>query len=458
MLLARPGSLLEQVEVLVDQDRIQPYLQDASGAELQVTVQQVYRPKNTDELAAIVSQCGIQEKKFVIQGGLTGLAGGAIPRSGEVVINLSRMNQVLDFDPIGGTVRVQAGMVLQQLCEFVEAHGWYFPMDMGSRGSCQVGGNVATNAGGNRVLRYGTIRELTLGLEVVLPDGTIMPMLNYGLKNNTGIDLKHLFIGSEGVLGVISQVILRLFPLPERRYSALVALGHFDQVLELLRRARRQLPQLSSFELMWQDYLKAAARQLKTQAPFDSIHPVYVLLEIECDQESDGQKVFSDFLEKCLEDELIVDVILPQSQEQASQLWRLRDAIGEILVTMKPYLAFDVGIPLSHVQGFVQKMQQDLSQRYPKSHQLFFGHLGDGNLHLSTGPHPIDELDQVEELVYQAVHAVGGSISAEHGIGSIKKPFLHYSRNTQEREVMKSLRHLFDEKKLLNFGRVIDTN
>lgn len=277
-----------------------------------------------------------------------------MPSVDEVVINLSRMNQVIDFDTVGGTIRVQPGMVLQQLCEYVEQQGWYFPMDMGARGSCHIGGNVATNAGGNRVLRYGTMRELVLGLEVVLADGTIMPMLNYGLKNNTGVDLKHLFIGSEGTLGIISQVVLRLFPLPERRYSALVALTGFEQVVELLRRARGQLAELSSFELMWKSYLQAAANQLKTQAPFNAEYPVYVLLEMEGKDDPETEALLTQFLEQSLEDELAVDVILPHSQDQAKQLWDLRDAIGEILPTMKPYLAFDVGIPIAQANDFVK--------------------------------------------------------------------------------------------------------
>lgn len=449
---------LKQVEVLVDADLIQPYLQDASGQSAQTVVSQVFRPKNTQELAAVVKSCHEQGKKICVQGGLTGLAGGAVPSADEVVINLSRMNQVIDFDTVGGMIRVQPGMVLQQLCEYVEQQGWYFPMDMGARGSCHIGGNVATNAGGNRVLRYGTMRELVLGLEVVLADGTIMPMLNYGLKNNTGVDLKHLFIGSEGTLGIISQVVLRLFPLPERRYSALVALTGFEQVVELLRRARGQLAELSSFELMWKSYLQAAADQLKTQAPFNAEYPVYVLLEMEGKDDPETEALLTQFLEQSLEDELAVDVILPHSQDQARQLWDLRDAIGEILPTMKPYLAFDVGIPIAQANDFVKKMEQSLSQRYPGSKQLFFGHLGDGNLHLSTGPHEASTLEEVEHVVYQAVAELGGSISAEHGIGRIKKPFLHYSRNEIERKQMQALRQLFDPNDLLNSGRVIDNN
>lgn len=347
-------------------------------------------------------------------------------------------------------------MVLQALCEYVQARGWYFPMDLGARGSCQIGGNVATNAGGNRVLRYGTMRELVLGLEVVLADGTIVPMLNRGLKNNTGLDLKHLFIGTEGTLGIITQVVLRLFPLPQRRFSALLALDNFPNVVSVLHRARSALPELSSFEVMWQDYMLAAAKQVDCRAPFDAAYPVYVLLEMEGQDCAESEVLLEQFLAACLDDGVVVDVILPHSHEQSAQLWRLRDAIGEILPGMKPCVAFDIGIPLAHTERFVHDIRQELSNAYPQAYHLFFGHLGDSNLHLSTGPYAPEALWEVEERVYQAVQAVGGSISAEHGIGRIKKPFLHYSRNAVELECMRAIMQVLDPQQILNPGRIID--
>ncbi|HCT9233325.1 TPA: FAD-binding oxidoreductase [Escherichia coli] len=449
-------SLDDSLEILRDADRMAPYMQDASGEAADQPPAQVARPRNTEEVAAFLRHCHEQGRPVCIQGGLTGLAGGAVPGRNEAVLTLERMNQVLDFDPVGGTVRVQAGMVLQALCDYVQERGWYFPMDLGARGSCQIGGNVATNAGGNRVLRYGTMRELVLGLEAVLADGTVLSMLNRGLKNNTGLDLKHLFIGTEGTLGVITQVVLRLFPLPQRRYSALLALEDFPSVVALLHRARGALAELSSFEVMWQDYLQAAAQRLDCRAPFDAAHPVYVLLEMEGRDRPESEALLEQFLGECLEAGVAVDAILPQSQEQAAQLWRLRDAIGEILSGMKPYVAFDVGIPLEHTDAFVRDIRQALSEAYPQARHLFFGHLGDGNLHLSTGPHAPDDLLAVEEKVYQAVQAVGGSISAEHGIGRIKKPFLHYSRNAVERDRMRAILQLLDPQQILNPGRVLD--
>jgi FAD/FMN-containing dehydrogenase len=228
------NSLSTTVSCLLPQDGLQAYLQDASGLCSPADPSMVFRPTTTEQVADIVRACHAEGRALTIQGGLTGLAGGAVPDPDDVVVSLAQMNQLEAFDMVGGTVTVQAGMVLETLCALVEEQGWYFPLDCGARGSCQIGGNVATNAGGNRVLRYGTMRELVLGLEVVRPDGTVLAMMNQGLKNNTGIDLKHLFIGSEGTLGVITRVVLRLFPKPERRYSALLALDTFEQLTQIL--------------------------------------------------------------------------------------------------------------------------------------------------------------------------------------------------------------------------------
>ncbi|MCQ9617740.1 FAD-binding oxidoreductase [Paenalcaligenes niemegkensis] len=414
----------------------------------------MFRPRTTQEVADIVRACAVEQRRITIQGGLTGLAGGASPDADDVVVSLERLNQIVEFDEIGGTLTVQAGMVLQSVCEHVENAGWYFPLDFGSRGSCQIGGNVSTNAGGNRVLRYGTARELVLGLEVVLPDGQIVSMLNKGLKNNTGIDLKHLFIGSEGSLGLITKVVLRLFPKPEARYSALVGLESFEQVAALLKSARANLPGLSSFEVMWQDYMVAACGAISREVPFNGEHPLYVLLETEGKLSARNENDLQEWLETQIEAEVVADVILPQSGEQAAQLWHIRDAIGELLAGMAPYVAFDVGVPLSKTPDFIHTVRTKLKQSYPQAQSLYFGHLGDGNLHIVTGPYDESVLIDVEALVYDEISAVGGSISAEHGIGRIKKPFLFHSRNAEELGLMRSLKQLIDPDRRFNAGRI----
>lgn len=450
-------SLSTTVSCLLPQDGLQAYLGDASGLCSSADPSMVFRPATTEQVADIVRACTAEGRALTIQGGLTGLAGGAVPAPGDVVISLAQMNRLEDFDTVGGTATVQAGMVLETLCALVEEQGWYFPLDCGARGSCQIGGNVATNAGGNRVLRYGTMRELVLGLEVVRADGTVLTMLNQGLKNNTGIDLKHLFIGSEGTLGVITRVVLRLFPKPERRYSALLALDTFEQLTKILKRARGSLPELSSFEVMWKDYLQAAAAALDKTPPFNASFPLYILLETEGRNSPEEAAKIQDFLGELLEAELVQDIIVPQNEEQAAQLWKFRDAIGEILRDMQPYVAFDVGISLPALPAFIDSVTAELSQTWPEARSLLFGHLGDGNLHLSTGPHAPENIVAVEELVYRAVQKVQGSISAEHGIGRVKKAFLKYSRSESELALMRELKQVLDPTGCLNAQRVIDT-
>ncbi|HUG59110.1 MAG TPA: FAD-binding oxidoreductase [Candidimonas sp.] len=450
------SDLAGQISCLSHGDDLQRYRQDASGLQEAGEPAMVFRPSTPAQVVDIVRACHNEGRKLTIQGGRSGLAGGAVPDANDVVVSLEQLTEVEEFDTVGGTITVQAGMVLENLCGLVEEQGWYFPMDLGARGSCQIGGNVATNAGGNRVLRYGTMRELVLGLEVVLADGTVLSMMNKGLKNNTGLDLKHLFIGTEGTLGVITRVVLRLFPKPERRYSALLALETFEQMTTILKKARGCLPTLSSFEVMWQNYLQAAGKTLSKTPPFNAQYPIYILLETEGQDTPDNAQALEDFLGDMLEKGLAADVIIPQTHEQSAQLWKFRDAIGEILREMQPYVAFDVGIPLKILPGFIQTVCDRLSATWPQAQNLLFGHLGDGNLHLSTGPHAEDDLMAVEALVYGEVERVGGSISAEHGIGRIKKPFLKHSRSPGELALMRQLKLLLDADNHLNAQRILD--
>ena len=236
-------------------------------------------PRTPEDVARALRVLGEHRQAVVVQGGLTGLAGGATPQAGEVALSLARVNAIESFDRIGGTLTVQAGVPLEQLQTFVEAEGWFFPLDLGARGTCQIGGNAATNAGGNRVIRFGTMRDLILGLEVALPDGTMLSMLNRVTKNTTGIDLKQLFIGSEGTLGVITRIVLKLEPKPSAANTALCAVASFDDATRLLKYLRARLANLSSFELMWQDFMCAAMDIAHLKAPFSDAYPVYVLIE-----------------------------------------------------------------------------------------------------------------------------------------------------------------------------------
>ncbi|MDE1179053.1 FAD-binding oxidoreductase [Paraburkholderia sp.] len=416
----------------------------------------VVMPRTPADVARALGILASFGQSVVVQGGLTGLAGGATPQPGEVALSLSRLTAIEAFDRLGGTISVQAGLALEQLQNAVEAEGWFFPLDLGARGTCQIGGNAATNAGGNRVVRFGTMRELILGMEVALPDGTVLSMMNKVTKNTTGIDLKQMFIGSEGVLGVITRLVLKLEPKPAAANTALCALGSFDDATHLLKALRVQLPGLSSFELMWDGFMRAAMDIAALKAPFGDAYPVYVLVETLGDSAEDDRLALERALERALDAGLVQDVIVAQSIDHSRQLWAYRETVGELLSKLKPHAAFDVGVPMDAMDALVNRVHDTLGARFPAQTHLFFGHLGDGNLHLLSGPYAdADALLHVEEVVYQAVSEAGGCISAEHGIGVIKQSFLPLSRSDAELTLMKQLKSLLDPQGILNANRVL---
>jgi len=393
----------------------------------------------------------------VIQGGLTGLAGGATPQQGEVAMSLSRLNRIEAFDALGGTVTVQAGVTLEQVQEHVEGQGWIFPLDLGARGSCQLGGNAATNAGGNRVLRYGTMRERVLGLEVVLPDGTLLPMLGSVRKDTTGIDLKHLFIGAEGTIGVITRLVLALAPKPKATQTALCACSSFEASARLLVLLKRALPGLSAFELMWEGFVAAAVEMLGMPWPFATRSSVYVLIEVHGQDDVTDRTILETSLAEALEADLVDDVIVAQSIADASRLWTYREAVGELLGRLKPFAAFDLGVPLPQMESLVATLRETLGRTYPGMRHLFFGHLGDGNLHVLSGPCASDEQRQrIERTVYEATAKADGRISAEHGIGVLKLDSLSLSRSAPELELMRRIKNVVDPHAILNRGRVLE--
>ena len=445
----------KHLDILTDEATLQRYGTDASGLRAGVPML-VARPSTVEQVSELVALCARENKKITIMGGGSGLAGGAAADDGDVVLSLERLNRIEDIDEAGGTVLAQAGVILETLCGAVEEKGWYFPLDLGARGSCQIGGNVATNAGGNRVLRYGTTRQLVLGLEVVLPDGTLMTMLDRTLKNNTGLDLKQLFIGTEGSLGIITRVVLRLFPRPQVRRSALVGLRDFAQLAPLLKAARASLPELSSFEVMWREYMALSASVKEKPVPFADTYPLAVLIETEGADTPVFHKGFDSFLEAMLEQGMVQDAVIPQSMEQAAALWSIRDGIGELFPSLRPFVAFDIGIPLKDMESFIDQAMAMLKARWPHAVNLLFGHLGDGNLHLTTGHLREDEVEPVEEAVYALTARFNGSISAEHGIGRLKKPFLKYSRDDTQLALMRRVRDALNPQRLLNAGRILD--
>lgn len=447
-------NALGQAQVVRDPQAMSAHAGDWSEAQ-PTTPALVLLPRTPQQVAAALAACARLGQRVVVQGGLTGLAGGATPLGAEVALSLKKLDAIEEIDTVGGTAVVQAGVVLEELQRAVQAQGWYFPLDLGARGSCQIGGNAATNAGGNRVIRYGTMRELVLGLEVALPDGRLLTMLNRVTKNTTGIDLKHLFIGAEGALGVITRLVLKLSPRPTASATALCAFDSFECATRLLRELRTALPSLSAFELMWSDFVEAAMEVSSLRQPFGTAYPVYALIETLGSSEAQERQQLEHLLGEALQAGTVSDAVVAQSLDDAQRLWAYRESVAELLARLKPFAAFDVGIPMVAMDAFVESVRDALERRFPAQRHLFFGHIGDGNLHVMSGPHErAESLHQVEEVVYAATARMNGSISAEHGIGVIKKEFLHLSRSPDEVELMRSLKGLLDPAGILNAGRI----
>jgi FAD/FMN-containing dehydrogenase len=418
----------------------------------------ILRPRSTDELSSMLAICHAHGQAVVPQGGLSGLVGGAVPGAGEVVVSLERMSAIEDIDLDSGTVTVQAGVVLQTLQEACREAGALVAVDLGARGSCQIGGNVSTNAGGNRVIRYGNTRESVLGLEVVLADGTVLSMMNRMVKNNAGMDLKHLFIGSEGVLGIVTRVVLKLHPLPQGVSTALVAVPDFASALRFLRHAQQSLSgQVSAFEIMWRDYLDTSIAANRLRKPFATDYPVHVLIDMHCGQpETDAQR-FEAMLEVAIEAGWILDAAVAQSVADAEALWAIRDGVAEVLRDHAPTLNFDVSVPVARIGDCAQRVRANLERDWPQLKALFFGHVGDGNLHVVVCKVPQDaaSVHAIEDAVYSVVRDYAGSISAEHGIGLLKRDWLGYSRTEAELALMRTLKHSLDPRGILNPGKLL---
>jgi len=418
------------------------------------------RPASTAEVSAALAICHRHRIAVVPQGGLTGLAGAAVPVAGGVALSLERMKAIESVDARAATLTVQAGATLQTVQEAAAEAGLAFGVDLGARGSCQIGGNLATNAGGNGVIQYGMMREQALGLEAVLADGTVLDMLRPMLKNNTGYDLKQLFIGAEGTLGVITRAVLRLRPAPVARATVLLALPDFEAAMALLSRLQAAFPgALAAFELMWRDFVELSLEWKTAPPPFAEPHAFLALAEVSGDDEARLQQALEELLGPALEEGLVVDAVLPPSRAQAAALWRIREATAEFPTRMQP-INFDISLPLAVIGDFAQACVDALERRWPGQRSVRFGHLGDGNLHLSTDARSLGGLSlaeaesAVEELVYGLLASYGGSVSAEHGIGLHKKPYLGLSRSPAELAVMRQIKQALDPLGLMNPGKI----
>ena len=416
------------------------------------------RPASTGEVSTVLALCHAAGQPVVVHGGLTGVVHGTDTTEADVVLSLERLRKIESIDPVQRVAVVEAGVTLQQLQEAADEQGLVFPLDMGARGSATLGGNASTNAGGNRVLRFGMTREMVLGLEVVLADGTVIPAMNRLIKNNSGYDLKHLFIGSEGTLGVITRLVLRLREKPARQDVALAAVPGFDALAALLKHMDRSLGGgLSAFEVMWPEFYELVTTPpSKGRAPVPHGSPFYVLIESMGGDSAGDAARFQSAFEKAVEDGLVADAVVAQSQAEVTAIWALRDDVMQTARWGLPF-AFDVSLPIADMQAYVERVKADLRARWPAVRAFVFGHMGDGNLHLVISPDtlPADARPAVERIVYAPLQQVGGAISAEHGIGLEKKSWLPISRSPTEIALMRALKQALDPKGILNPGRVV---
>lgn len=453
------ASVLAQTELLVG-EQIEPrYKTDWSKSRVSEPVA-VIRPRTTQSVAQALRVCHAHGQPVTVQGGMTGLVGASQANDGDVVMSLDRLSGVEDLDAAASCMTVWAGTPLQVAQEHAQAHGLYLAVDLGARGSCQVGGNIATNAGGNRVIRYGMMREQVLGLEVVLADGTVLSNLNKMLKNNAGYDLKQLFIGSEGTLGVVTRAVLRLHACPAHTTTVLCAVTDDAAMLRFLMRARQTLgASLLAFEVMWPDFFAFMTERVQAnRSPFEQTHTMAVLMDV--DGDSGGvSETLERLLGQALEVGDLTDAVVAQSGQQAAAFWAIRDSVSEFPILIAPYASFDVSLPIERVGQFVRELKQQLLAQLPTSTSLFFGHIGDSNLHIVVhvpSSHEAFPKEHIDTMVYELVGQYAGSVSAEHGIGTRKKKWLGQSRQPAEIELMRTIKRALDPKQILNPGRVID--
>jgi len=416
-------------------------------------------PGNVEEVQAVMRWANEHKVAVVPSGGRTGLSGGAVAANGELVLSLERMNKALAFDAVDRTLVVQAGMPLEALHNAAKEHGLIYPVDFAARGSCSIGGNIATNAGGIRVIRYGNTREWIAGLKVVTGNGELLE-LNKGLiKNSSGYDFRQLMIGSEGTLGIVVEATVRLTDPPPATNVMVLALPSFEVLMQVFAAFRERL-QLEAFEFFTDLAVKHVTAH-GAQYPFEDIHPYYVVTEYASADEAGEAAALAAF-EYCMEQGWVLDGVISTSEAQAQQLWRLREGITESVARYKPYKN-DVSVRISAMPVFLAETQALINGAYPHFEVVWFGHIGDGNLHINvlkpddtSDAEFLSQCEHVTKLLAQVLHRFDGSISAEHGIGLVKKAYLASTRSDAEVALMRGVKRVFDHNGLLNPGKVFD--
>ncbi|MDC0435204.1 FAD-binding oxidoreductase [bacterium] len=442
------------------------------------------RPASSNETAKVLQVCHEAGQTVVTHGGVTGLVDGNRSNEHDIIVSLERQSAIEHIDPTGRTITVQAGAKLQVVQEKAAESGLQFGLDLGARGTCTIGGNVSTNAGGLSVLRYGMTREQVLGLEVVLADGTIISSMNAMMKNNAGYDLKQLFIGSEGTLGIITRVVLRLRAPTPYVETALLAFDNFASITATLQSLDSAFNgTLDAFEVLWQPFYRLNTdpdRSDTVTAPLSRDYPLYAIVERRSADKLDGiDSVFESALARLMEGGVLVDAVIAKSAQEAASIWHIREHI-DIALEPDPVFTYDVSLPIATMEDYVSQLTTELETMWPEVTLYVYGHLADGNLHILISPPEtnsstkaaedtdsahtsINEATNVEKLhefcnklVYTPLQSIGGSISAEHGIGLYKKDYLPLSRNTAELTLMKTLKRTLDPKAILNRGKIFD--
>jgi FAD/FMN-containing dehydrogenase len=417
-------------------------------------------PRTPEQVQAIVRLANAEGFALVPSGGRTGLSGGAVATAGEVVVAFDQMNQVLAFNPVDRTVQVQAGVITEQLQQYAEAQGLYYPVDFASAGSSQIGGNIGTNAGGIKVIRYGMTRDWVVGLKVVTGSGELLELNRGLLKNNAGYDLRQLFIGAEGTLGFVVEATIQLTRPPVNLTALVLGVPEFAAIMDVLHTFQAKLD-LTAFEFFSDRALEKVVAHTGLQKPFETPASYYALLEFEClndEVEASAMALF----EHCVEQGWVVDGVMSQSLEQLNNLWRLREDISETLARWTPYKN-DIATVVSQVPPFIAEVDALVNREYPDFEIVWFGHIGDGNVHLNIlKPDALSVAEfhqrchKVSKWVFEIVQRYGGSVSAEHGVGLLKKDYLPYGRAPAEIELMRQIKRVFDPNNVMNPGKIFD--
>lgn len=451
-------GVLPTEQILTDEENLQNYGKDWTK-HLPVKPLAIAFPKSTEDVVALVKWARDNKTALVPSGGRTGLSGAATATNGEVVVSFEKMNKILSFNSIDKTATCEAGVITEDLQNFALDKDLLYPVDFAARGSSQIGGNIATNAGGIKVIRYGLTRDWVTSLTVVTGAGEVLNLNNNLVKNASGYDLRHLFIGSEGTLGFITEATMKFTRPPKEPQVFILGVPELSAVMEIFKAYTNKLP-LLAFEMFTDVALKFVLNSTDLQKPFETDSKYYVLLEIEQDSEATLETAMELF-EQCMESGWVEDGTISQSPQQAKDFWRLREDISEATSAFEPYKN-DVSVEVAKVPEFLSEMDAILQKEYPHFDVVWFGHIGDGNLHINilkpkdlSSDEFIKQCYQVNDLLFKMIEKFNGSVSAEHGVGLTKKPYLHHTRSVAEINLMKSIKSTFDPDNILNPGKVL---